>query len=236
MRKPAHRDKTRFVPQSSPPIRRTADGPRRARTFDVAVVAHLRDEKDPLRAAIAARSLPSTSRVRVVHAGRALTDEMRDEAIAERRGNPRYAWLGELSPPRARALIGGARLMVLSSRFEGGANVLSEAIAAGTPVLASRIDCALGLLGDDYPGLFEVGATDELARLLRRAEESRAFLADLARRTRARRAIVSATAERTALRRLAREVGALARSLAAAPSSRARRGRPPPGPLRAARA
>ena len=68
---------------------------------------------------------------------------------------------------------------MVSSRMEGGANVLSEAIAASVPILASRIDGNVGILGADYPGYFDVGDTTQLARLLTRAETSPGYLAEL---------------------------------------------------------
>ena len=68
---------------------------------------------------------------------------------------------------------------MLSSRLEGGANALSEAIVAGTPVLASRIAGNVGLLGTDYPGYFKVGDTRGLARSLWRAESEAVFLPEL---------------------------------------------------------
>jgi glycosyltransferase involved in cell wall biosynthesis len=91
--------------------------------------------------------------------------------------------------------------------MEGGANVLSEALAAGTPVLASRIACTEAILGEDYPGLFPFGSTRALARLLARVERDEAFLGELARRCRGRRALVSAARERSAWRSLLREIG-----------------------------
>jgi glycosyltransferase involved in cell wall biosynthesis len=57
--------------------------------------------------------------------------------------------------------------------------VISEAIVAGTPVIASRIAGNVGLLGEDYPGYFGVGDTCELARLILRAEIDAEFLIDL---------------------------------------------------------
>ena len=63
--------------------------------------------------------------------------------------------------------------------MEGGANVLSEAIAASVPILASRIDGNVGILGPNYPGYFDVGDTAQLTQLLRRAETSPKYLAEL---------------------------------------------------------
>jgi glycosyltransferase involved in cell wall biosynthesis len=59
--------------------------------------------------------------------------------------------------------------------MEGGANVLSEAIVAGVPVLASRIPGNMGLLGGHYSGYFPVGDTRALARLLYRAEKDTSY-------------------------------------------------------------
>jgi glycosyltransferase involved in cell wall biosynthesis len=50
--------------------------------------------------------------------------------------------------------------LVLSSKSEGGANVISEAVMASVPVIASRIPGTVGLLGENYPGYFEFGDTD----------------------------------------------------------------------------
>ncbi len=55
------------------------------------------------------------------------------------------------------------------------------------PVLASRMDGNVGLLGSDYAGYFPVGDTKALARLLLRLEREPRFVATLgkalARRT-----------------------------------------------------
>jgi putative glycosyltransferase (TIGR04348 family) len=200
---PRMRRKVRVVPQSAPPIRRP---PPLRRWFEVAVVAHLRPEKDPLRTARAARALDSATRLRVVHAGAALSARMREEARAEMRSNPRYVWLGELPPWKARRLIGRARVLCITSAMEGGANVLSEAIAAGTPVIASRIPAMCAILGSDYPGLFPFGDTRALARLLRRAEEEPRFLLDLRRSCLEARPRVAPAREKAALRSLMAEL------------------------------
>src|SRR5207237_5061428 len=128
-------------------------------TFDVSVIGHLRPVKDPFRAALAARLLPQSSQIRIMHIGGAMTREMEKRARREERINPRYRWLGELSPARALRALAQSQLCIISSRMEGGANVLSEAIVSSVPVLGSRIDGNVGILGADYPGLFGVGDT-----------------------------------------------------------------------------
>jgi putative glycosyltransferase (TIGR04348 family) len=194
------RRKVWVVPQSAAAPRKR---PRPSRaSFEVAVVAHLRPEKDPLRTALAARLLPEGSRVHVLHAGRALSEAMRRDAVREQRENPRYVWLGELTPARARALIARSRVLSVTSEMEGGANVVSEALAAGTPVIASRIASMQAILGRTYPGLFPFRSTRALARLLDRAERDRDFLDGLRRICRARRALVSPRREKEALRAL----------------------------------
>jgi putative glycosyltransferase (TIGR04348 family) len=194
------RKKAFVIPQSAEPPK---GAPRRRRDrFEVAVVGHLRDEKDPFRAAEASRLLPKSSRVAIVHAGAALSPAMRARAEAEARDNPRYTWLGEVSPARARALIARARLLVLSSRVEGGANVLSEAILAGTPIVASRIPSTIGVLGARHPGLYPFGDTGALARRLARLERDPAALVALARASAARRGELTPACERAAWRKL----------------------------------
>ena len=198
------RGKARLVPQSAPrPARKRSPA---ARAFAVAVVAHLRSEKDPLRTALAARLLPSDSRLRVVHAGRALTKAMGAAARKEQRHNPRYRWLGEVPRWKARALIAASRLLVVTSEMEGGANVVSEAVAAGTPVIASRIPSMEAILGRDYPGLFPLGDERALAALLLRAERDQDFLADLRGRCLLLRPLLSPAREKAALRSLLAEL------------------------------
>jgi len=205
------RHKVLLVPQSAPKVRGKPRPPA-TDTFDVAVVAHMRKVKDPLRTARAARLLPADSRIRVLHAGRPLSDEMKRAALLEQQANPRYRWLGELPRWKARALIARSRLLAVTSEMEGGANVVSEALAADTPVIASRIPAMEAILGRSYPGLFPVGSTEALARLLSRAERDPTFLEELRRRCRARRGVVSPARERAALRRLLAELGSQLRT------------------------
>ncbi len=149
--------------------------------FDACVLGHLRAVKDPFRTALAARRLPESSRIVVHHLGAALNEAMARRARREMRENRRYRWYGELPRHVALRRLGKSRLLVLTSKMEGGANVLSEAIALGVPVIASRIDGSVGLLGADYPGYFSVGDTRALARLMRRAETDERWYSTLRR-------------------------------------------------------
>jgi len=155
---------------------------RSSRHFDVCVIGHLRAVKDPFRTAIAARLLPASSKIRVLQVGGAMTDAMAVRVRKEVRLNKRYEWLGEQSRAQVRRILKKSQACVISSRMEGGANVLSEAIVASVPILASRVDGNVGMLGADYPGYFKLGNTRELAQLLMRLETSAEYLATLRNR------------------------------------------------------
>src|SRR5260370_21650661 len=188
-----------FIPQSAvPPAVRTPS----KRAVVISVIGHLRDVKDPLRAAEAARLLPTDSRVRVEQVGRAYTRSWAKRAHAEMAANPRYTWRGDVPAGAARRLLARSHAMVISSISEGGANVISEAAVAGVPILASRMDGNVGLLGPHYPGYFPVGATHPLARLLRRIECDPAFVRQLTKAVAARTALFHPRRELTAWRRL----------------------------------
>jgi putative glycosyltransferase (TIGR04348 family) len=164
---PRARGKASVILQSAPPI---VPGRHAVRTFDVAVVGHLREVKDPQTVMRAAALLPADSRVRIRHAGRALEPTLDKAARATERAHPRYRWLGDMPRTQARRLMRDSHLLLHPSKLEGGAQVVIEAIQAGTPVIASDCDGNAGLLGRSYPGLFPVGDAEAAAELLRRAE------------------------------------------------------------------
>lgn len=176
-----HRDKTWVIVQSAE-IAPERNGTTDSGTFDICVIGHLRDPKDPMRAAAASRLLPAESRIRVHHAGAVLDRAYEAQIEREQAQNDRYSWLGSLTPSQALRLVADSRLLVVSSFQEGGSRVLGEAVANGTPVLAARSDAALSLLGPDYPGLYDAGDTRQLADLMSRAETDSAFLAQLSER------------------------------------------------------
>ncbi len=192
----------RVIVQSAQPVSRV----RRRGRLEVLLLGHLRPVKDPFRAALAARTLPTASRVVILHAGRALSATMARRAREEMRRNPRYRWLGDLPHARARRLLARADVFVLSSHAEGGSLALVEAIVAGVPVLASRIASNVAMLGARHPGLFRCGDTPALARLLSRCEREPRFLAQLAQASRGLAPRYGEARERAALRELVRSL------------------------------
>jgi putative glycosyltransferase (TIGR04348 family) len=171
---PPHvRHKARPIMQSALAVR-PATAPQGV--FQVCLLAHLRQVKDPLLGAAAVRLLPARSRVKLVHLGGPLDPGSGERALAEMGTNPRYVWLGQRPRRETLGVLGGSKLLVVTSRLEGGSNAVSEALAARVPVLSTRVDGSVGVLGPDYPGFYPVGDAGALARALGRAEEDDGFL------------------------------------------------------------
>jgi len=195
--------KTRIIYQSAARVtgQTTGNG-----AFRICVIGHLRREKDPLRTALAVRQLPESSKISVIHIGRALTDDLGKRAARESQLNPRYRWLRELPYGKTRRLLASSHLLSLTSLMEGSSNALSEGIASSVPVIAAKIPGLMGTLGEEYPGYFRVGDTRQLAGLLYRAETDRRFYQSLKRHC-ARLALkVDPARERLAWQKLLREL------------------------------
>ena len=193
---PAAQEKTVTVLQSCGERRPLARSVRHLRAL---MVGHLRDEKDPLTYLRAARRLAGRADILLDHVGAALDARLGAQAAALNAAGIGYRWLGELPHEAARRRIQAAHVLVHASRMEGGAHVVIEAIRSGTPVIASRIDGNLGLLGEDHPALFEPGDDAALAALLARARDDPAWLRALAERSAACSPRFSPEAEARAL-------------------------------------
>jgi glycosyltransferase involved in cell wall biosynthesis len=124
---------------------------------------------------------------------------MAQAANREERENPRYHWLGEQAQEDCMIMLARAQACVLSSRAEGGAHSVLEAIATRTPLLATRIPGNVGLLGADYPGYFEVGDEIGLAALLTRLEADADFRDELVHALDAHSALADPERERSDL-------------------------------------
>jgi hypothetical protein len=102
--------KTRVIYQSVKPFPQTRNPRVSTRNFQVCVIGHLREIKDPFRAAMAARFLPASSRVRIIHVGAAMNERMAKRARREMEINPRYRWIGEQPQWRVRQILMGSQL------------------------------------------------------------------------------------------------------------------------------
>lgn len=197
------RHKMNVIYQSAQPI---GERDLYKRFFHVSVMGHLRDEKDPLRPAMAARHLPESSRIRVHQYGKAHTPEWGDAARAEMETNKRYIWHEEIPHYQIRQVYRRTHVLVLPSRMEGGANVISEAVVAGVPVIASDIDGSIGLLGGDYPGYYPVENESALGERLLRAETDTSFYRSLERACKARQCMFTPESERKGWEKLLEKI------------------------------
>jgi putative glycosyltransferase (TIGR04348 family) len=195
----AIRRKAHIVYQSADPgVRQSAPRDR----FRIAVIGHLREEKDPFRAALALSHLQQD--VEVVQVGDALSPGMKAGAIGLMKREPRYRWLGGRPHRQALGWIARSHALVVSSAMEGGANVISEAARIGTPVLASRVSGNIGMLGRRYPGYFPLFDERALGRLIGKILERKSYRT-LKRALAARRHLFLPSAERAALLAVIRE-------------------------------
>ena len=197
------RCKARVIFQSTSCRQMLAKSSRRLRAL---MVGHLRDEKDPGTLFVAARLLAGRADIAIDHVGDALDPLLGEAAAATMAASANYRWLGGQPHESTRRRIQRADLLIHSSRMEGGAHVVMEAVCSGTPVLASDIDGNIGMLGDDYEGYFGCGDAQGLADLIVacRASQGRrdGLLARLAAQCRRRAPLFAPAAERAAVRQL----------------------------------
>ena len=207
-----HRQKTHVIYQSAEPSETAQPDDH---FFDVCVMGNLREVKDPFRAALAARLLPTESRIRISHAGKAQNKRFEEKARAYMDASSRYRWLGELFHREVGNLLSRSRLLVQSSVMEGGANSVCEALAARVPIIASDIPGNVGMLGKGYPGYYPVGDEAALALLLEKAERDDDFYHSLKTACESRRRLVLPERERGALEALVMEITAESKNRAA---------------------
>jgi putative glycosyltransferase (TIGR04348 family) len=197
------RGKSEVIFQSAQPLARRRKS---AERLDCVVVGHLREEKDPRTLFRACERIPEGLPIYIRHIGAPLDPELGNLARALAQREPRYRYAGPLPRGLTRAAIGAAHLLIHPSIVEGGANVIAEAITAGTAVVASRISGNVGMLGRDYPGYFEPGDESGLARRLVQAWNDRAYRRSLDLAAARRKALFSPAREARAIRELARSL------------------------------
>jgi len=114
--------------------------------------------------------IPPTERLPLVLMGSDWGERKHIEAEARRLGiADALVWLDHVADPRAyRAVIRGARALVLPSEWEAYGFVLLEAMAAGTPIVATSVGAVPEVLGGGRFGLLvPYGDPDALGRALR---------------------------------------------------------------------
>jgi glycosyltransferase involved in cell wall biosynthesis len=186
--------------------------PKSTRRLRAVMVGHLREEKSPETLFAAARLLSAHRDIYIDHVGEPLDLALADTARATMAAVPNYRWLGGLPHEAVRRRIQRAHVLIHASRMEGGAHVVLEAVASGTPVLASRIDGNVGMLGAGYAGYFPWGDAEALAALILRCREGQGteagegFLQRLVAQCRERAPLFDPQAERAAVRGLVAEM------------------------------
>lgn len=176
--------------------------PKTERHLRALMVGHLRDEKSPQTYFEAARRSRARRDIVWDHIGAPLDAGLGEQARILMREQPRYRWLGALGHSATRRRIQRAHVLVHASAIEGGAHVIAEALRSGTPVLASRIDGNVGMLGADYAGYFDWNDAAALATLVARARDEPAMLAGLAAQCSQRARLFEPKRERATLLRL----------------------------------
>jgi len=174
-------------------------------------VGHLREEKSPQTVFEAARLLADRDDIFIDQIGDALDPALADAALAAMRAAPNFRWLGGRPHEETRRRIQRAHLLINCSRMEGGAHVIMEAAASGTPVLASAIEGNVGMLGRGYAGYFPPGDAAALAALIRCCRDGQGtpdggLLRLLQAQCQARAGLFTPAAERAAVLGLAREL------------------------------
>jgi putative glycosyltransferase (TIGR04348 family) len=220
---PAHvRHKTRTIFQSARRLQARTESSLEGmhRTFDLALVGHIRTEKDPLTAlrALARLSAPGPAAsgsiapkrtLRLIHIGSDKDESLGDLFRTQAARQPNVILKGPRTHGATRQMIKHCQALVLPSVMEGGANVLIEAVMAGVPVLATRISGSVGMLGVDYQGYFEVGDDLALAKLISRCQNEPSFLAELQHQCEARSALFEPARERQAVQTLVKDLASI---------------------------
>ena len=201
------RGKMRVIFQSTTARSPLRKSPQRLRAV---MVGHLREEKSPQTLFAAVRLLAGRRDILIDHIGLPLDPALGEQARATMAAAPNYRWLGGLPHETVRRRIQRAHLLIHASRMEGGAHVIMESVASGTPVLASAVDGNIGMLGVDYAGYFPWNDAQALAALLLRCRErgatGNALLGRLAAQCRRRVRLFAPERERAALHRLVQDV------------------------------
>lgn len=194
--------KTRIIYQSAYPLPAFQS---KNYLFNILIIGHLRQEKDPFCLPKALPFLSDKTEIRIFHYGRALSEEMAAQAKKWQKEDSRYQWLGYKNPAFVRQKMRHADLLVHSSLLEGGANTICEAIQTDLPIIASQVPGNIGMLGADYLGFYPVQNPQALADKIRKAMNDKVFYQALAQRVKARQSFCAPAREKMAIDNLLKE-------------------------------
>ena len=194
-----HRKKTHVIYQSAKTL---APAVKLKDRLNCVVVGHLRAEKDPDIIFRLVEKLGPDAPIHILHIGAPNDERLAARAQALSQSSQNYHWAGALAHGLTRAAIKRAHLLIHPSVLEGGANVIVEAIASGTPVVASQMSGNVGMLGQSYAGYFPVGAVDALHDQLNRCARDANYLLRLNTACAARAKLFLPEAERNVLTKL----------------------------------
>ena len=160
------KSKSHFVPASVllPSLKKVSAPP----SPSLALIGHLRPVKNPFLMNLALEQLSAIT-LNAFTLGAALEPSMLAEAERWQQADSRFHWLNDIPYSEALSWIEQVDFTLNTSHSEGGSNAVAESIVLGTPVLASKIEGNVGMLGDDYLGYFEPNNANSLAKLIRRA-------------------------------------------------------------------
>ena len=177
-----------------------------SRYIRVVMVGHLREEKSPRTLFEAAALLAQQHDIYIQHIGAEHDQVLASMAHQTAALYPHYQFTGALTYPQTRRQIQRAHVLVHTSVMDGGAHVIIESICSGVPVIASRIPGNVGMLGEDYAGLFPVGDAKSLADMLIRFRHDTDFEELLKKQCALRVPLFSADHERDGLLKIIEEV------------------------------
>lgn len=130
-------------------------------------VGRLTEEKGVKSMLAAWKAVPGSRRLSLKIIG---DGPLRDEVESSVRENDRIEYLGRQRPEEVYRVMGMARVLIFPSQwYEGQPRTIIEALAKGTPVIASRLGSMPELIEDGRTGLlFEPGDPADLARKVER--------------------------------------------------------------------
>lgn len=143
-------------------------GDSKGKAFNLLTVANLVPGKGVADLVSALARIPEETPVLLTVVGDGPERMALERMVCERGQQDRVEFVGSVSPNDIIQYFTRADVFLLASKSEGRPNVVVEAMAAGLPIVATRIDGVAELLCDGDSGyLFEVGNIEQLVTGIR---------------------------------------------------------------------